>query len=197
MIVYRLTSPVGKCYIGVAKNLEDRFHVHKTSPYAVGQMIRKYGEENIQKETLLVGEPDYCYMIEARLIESLGTVSPRGYNLTAGGKGVRGHAPEVLERMGVAISAALRRPATRAKISQNATRQWSDPGMVERCRASNVETWADPALRERHGETMREINLRPEIREATSERTKKQHQDPAFREKLRAAVIASNKRRAK
>lgn len=196
MFVYELyCRPSGKSYIGVAKDVESRFKTHSRSQSAIGSAVRKYGPESFDKKVLFEGEPETCYAEEARLVRERETIAPQGYNLTEGGKGVRGHAPEVLTRMSAAVKASHSRPETKAKLSKSARHQWSDSETKERARATNVTTWSDPVKRQNHAELMRAINTRPEVRQQLSDKAKKQWTDPAFR--LRMSELMKQRNQAR
>lgn len=86
-VLYRLSSPSGKQYIGVtAGPLTTRMSVHRHSRTAIGSAVRKYKNE-IKQEILVVGEESYIYELEDRAISAFNTMAPSGYNLSRGGKG--------------------------------------------------------------------------------------------------------------
>lgn len=182
MYVYRLYCRRSrKSYIGVAKDVSARFAVHRKAKSAIGAALRKYGVRTFSIRVLFQGTPEDCYKKEVEYIARFRTVSPGGYNLTAGGEGVRGHAPEVLNKMSRNIARALRRPQTRLRLSDKAKAQWKDPDQLRRNREGNRRAWADPSRLAAHGERMREINSTPVLRSAASLRAKKQWADPEFR----------------
>lgn len=188
MYVYQLTSPNGKSYIGVAKDVLVRFRTHARSRHAIGKAIRKYGAENFKIEILLIAEPEVCYQFEIDLISRLNTLSPNGYNLVGGGKGIRQHSAEVLARMSASISAAHSRPEARALFSTNASKQWSDPDVLKRSIERNKKTWSDPAKRAEHSTLMKNVFKSPDVRKKFSSAAKRQWSDPTIRSKMQAAI---------
>ena len=96
-VLYRLTSPSNKQYIGIAKNsLQNRFSVHVAeaksgSMTALHKSIRKYGADAFIKEILVVSNYEYIRDLEIKAIEAFKTMSPNGYNLTIGGDGTNGY----------------------------------------------------------------------------------------------------------
>ena len=93
MFVYLITNLInGKRYIGqTSKSLEQRWYLHQHRPNckALHSAIKKYGADNFSIEILdsaptreLLGE------LEVEYIHRYCTISPNGYNLTAGGEGV-------------------------------------------------------------------------------------------------------------
>jgi group I intron endonuclease len=96
-VIYRLTSPSGKAYIGQTRNnVEKRWNAHRYQAneevmdkhYAIHKAIRKYGWENFTKEVMMVC--DYEWELnewEKIHIAEYNTLSPNGYNLTEGGWG--------------------------------------------------------------------------------------------------------------
>jgi group I intron endonuclease len=95
--LYKITSPSGKQYIGIAKNgLSSRWSIHvceakSGSNTALHRAIRKYGEVNFRKEVLVIASYEYIRDLECKAIESFNTFHPFGYNLTKGGDGTVGH----------------------------------------------------------------------------------------------------------
>ena len=88
-VVYRHTSPSGKCYIGLTKDYELRCMQHKNSNNvcaAFRNALEKYGWDNftheILEENLTLQEANDR---EKYFIEYHNSLSPNGYNLTTGG----------------------------------------------------------------------------------------------------------------
>ena len=95
--LYSLTSPSGHQYIGIAKDANKRWAVHKSaakttnSQSALYQAIRKYGFDSFEKKILVIGEFDYVKELEPKAIIAFNTKKPNGYNLTDGGDGTVGY----------------------------------------------------------------------------------------------------------
>lgn len=101
-IVYKLTDPEGRAYIGISgRTLAVRFKQHCKEAWAGSNLaihcgIRKYGSDGFKTEILT----ECVNQIEAKvceraLISAHGTYirSGRGYNLTIGGDGAEGWRP--------------------------------------------------------------------------------------------------------
>lgn len=95
-ILYKLTFPSGKAYIGVTRRrLSARMQDHRkraarsreNEKFAIYEAWRKHGEPTV--EILAVVENEDLAAAEIRAIEIFRTLSPQGYNLTLGGDGVR------------------------------------------------------------------------------------------------------------
>lgn len=100
MVVYSITNTInGKMYIGqTVQEVSRRFHRHRTGPYAIGNAIRKYGEENFKIDILFNSyDVDMLNEAEKELIASYDTMYPNGYNLMEGGQ-IR-MSPESIEKM--------------------------------------------------------------------------------------------------
>lgn len=94
--LYRLTSPSGKVYIGITKNVYTRWqqHVldaHRGSKCTLHKAIRKYGFDNFKKEILVTSTLSYVKEMEVKAIAAYSTMVPAGYNMTAGGDGTAGY----------------------------------------------------------------------------------------------------------
>lgn len=129
-VVYLITCNVnGKLYVGQTRELLwDRWRGHRNAALgapeqsykartAIGRAMRKYGVDCFVLSVLeICANPDDLDAREAYWIAALGTLRPRGYNLTAGGN----TSPRVPE-IGAAISAAnkgrVKTPEWRAKLS--------------------------------------------------------------------------------
>lgn len=125
--VYLLLSPVWKGYVGRTRTTADRrfrAHVYNTNHGATGAIhnaIRRYGSANI-KIVLLAHGISWVdsAAAEQKWIARLGTLTPNGYNLTAGGEG-KLQCPCSGETRAKIIAAKQGRPLspeTRARMSQ-------------------------------------------------------------------------------
>jgi group I intron endonuclease len=88
-LIYKLTSPSGKSYIGMTlRTIEQRMKEHNRSDskctYLV-HAITKYGSDNFTKEILWEGEDAQTPNIEREMISKHDTLTPNGYNLRSGG----------------------------------------------------------------------------------------------------------------
>lgn len=98
-VIYRLSFPNGKSYIGMTERTLDwrlRSHVycakrgHRSALYSA---IRMYGADAISAEILARGDSRADLQdLERRFIAEFNSRSPGGYNLTSGGDGApKGH----------------------------------------------------------------------------------------------------------
>ena len=103
-IIYCLTSPSGKKYIGqTRKSLEERIqgHLHSTECVALHHAIVKYGIDSFNKEVILVCNSEHLDYYEKRSIDLYRTLVPHGYNIRTGGSN-GSHCEESRERMRIA-----------------------------------------------------------------------------------------------
>jgi len=92
-IIYMVTSPSGKSYIGqTVRSFNERWSKHKTTALspepscrALAEAIKKYGEQNFNKQTLITCNDDELDKYEIEMIAKYNTMSPNGYNLREGG----------------------------------------------------------------------------------------------------------------
>jgi len=113
-LVYRVTSPSGKSYIGVTSNLNHRLRRHAKNRSHIGNSIRAYGIKNHVTEVLAVLPKEEAFALEQRAIEAFGTLAPNGMNLVSGGLGMQNPSAETRTKLSDAgrnIS-----PETRAKM---------------------------------------------------------------------------------
>lgn len=103
-IIYRITSPNGKSYIGQTKrSFEKRKQEHLKCPGScilLENAIKKYGDE-MEYEVLVEVNEIELDRYESGFIELYGTIEPNGYNIRSGGS-VSTHSDESRERMRVA-----------------------------------------------------------------------------------------------
>jgi group I intron endonuclease len=115
-------------YVGVSKNAPKRFLQHrlgKSSSKHIHHAIKKYGEENIVFEVVLIADKEYCLNIEKQLRPA----DKIGWNIVTGGG-----CPPVLRGERLALKGRLpwnkgkkMSLETRAKVSAAAKKQMSDP----------------------------------------------------------------------
>jgi group I intron endonuclease len=91
-VIYKLTSPTGRVYIGRTKNFEKRMGEHKnlsesaSSNYKIHQAIRKYGWDNFQKEILCEVSHKQAPIVEEQFIKAYNSFTD-GYNSSESGYG--------------------------------------------------------------------------------------------------------------
>lgn len=101
-IIYIVTGPSGKFYIGQTRNFINRKRQHEKckKPYKLANAIQKYGKDAFTWDIL-------CDMIPLRIIDRVeclyihayrSTQKDRGYNILPGGK-CSPHTAETLEKM--------------------------------------------------------------------------------------------------
>lgn len=107
-LIYRLTFPNGKSYIGQTVDFfEVRMTKHKSSSkhreisgcVALNAAIRKYGWTNVQKEILLYCDEKDLDMFESNMIKLYDTLIPNGYNLLSGGNSNKSQSSCTREKM--------------------------------------------------------------------------------------------------
>lgn len=190
--LYVLQSPTGKRYIGIStKTFEERWNVHQMRvkegrSQALQAAIRKYGAANITGWTLVIADNwDYLCELERRAIQTFGTLSPNGYNLTTGGEGVPGR---------VHTEAAAR------NMSAGQRRRFSDP--AERQRLAEQGRWQE-RLPEKAAEAHRKRSEKmktPDVRAKLSAAARKQFESEAGRARaveIGKAAMRDPARRAK
>jgi len=115
-IIYKLTFPNGKIYIGITtESLSRRVQRHinyarKNRPYALSAAIRKYGEKSFTAEHIASTKTvDDLVHVERILIKQYGSICPNGYNMTGGGEGSYCIKPSVEKRRKISESLSGRK----------------------------------------------------------------------------------------
>ena len=91
-VIYKISSPKGKVYIGRTNNFDGRMAEHKCNAFtkksknSLHKAIRKYGWDNMKREILVEIEPTQSQKIEEEFILAYDSVK-RGYNDTYNGGG--------------------------------------------------------------------------------------------------------------
>lgn len=83
-VVYKITSPKGKIYIGVSIQLHIRIARHKRTDSYVGRAFRKY-KDGMSVEVIYEGSIEDCYELEELIVDKEFTESEDTYNLALGG----------------------------------------------------------------------------------------------------------------
>jgi group I intron endonuclease len=167
--LYKITSTLnGMQYIGVTVNPKKRWNSHCRPAKSAGLLLKnailKHGKENFKMEILFQAPQAYCYEMEPKLIEAYQTLSPSGYNLTAGGMGSLGlvgekngcygrsgelhpnfgkkgyrsgvsHTKETKEKMSVKRVGKKHSPETIEKIRAGTKRRFANPDEVARMKS--------------------------------------------------------------
>ena len=114
-LIYRLSFPNGKSYIGQTVGFfEVRMTKHKsasknretTGCRYLNAAIRKHGWQSVTKEILLYCDADQLDSFESKMIDTYNTLHPQGYNLLSGGNSNKTHSCDTKEKM---CLAAIRR----------------------------------------------------------------------------------------
>jgi group I intron endonuclease len=110
-VIYKISSPKGKVYIGRTKNFNGRMAEHKhnaltkNAMYPIHKAIRKYGWDNMTKEIICEVEASQAQKLEEEFILAYDAVK-KGYNSTyaGGGGNMFKDNPELLEKLRKTLS---------------------------------------------------------------------------------------------
>jgi group I intron endonuclease len=105
-VIYKITSPTGKVYIGRTKNYKGRMYEHyyialkEKSEYALYKAIQKYGWDNFTKEIICEVSKEEASVVEEKYIKEYDAVKS-GYNNTYAGSGgdMFTDNPELLQKL--------------------------------------------------------------------------------------------------
>ena len=166
-VVYLLTFPNGKKYVGITNNFERRMRQHKHSAttsivtplYAA---IRKYGFDSITSTIVHRGSRSSAAHIEIATIRVMNLRDRQyGYNLTRGGDLSPTHTPEILAKLIITLNrpdvkirrkaaqrAAFARPEVKAASAERMRRRWQDPVYREKMSAMSAINMARPEIQD-------------------------------------------------
>ena len=189
-IIYKITSPSGKAYIGKTEGtLQHRITIHKgpgSKCPAIRRAFAKYGEERMKVEVLKsVQDQDLDYW-EVRLIREHGTYGPGGYNLTPGGEAIPLKCPEVVAKM----KATMARPEVKAKLSMAQKHNHAKPGAREKRSKALKAAHARPETKQVVKAAWKIAQNRHDVKQKQRVAQRKAHKDPA----IHAARMAGLKR---
>lgn len=178
-VVYLLTFPNGKRYVGKTNDWKRRWRGHKHgarygSRMPVHSAMRKYGFDSVKVEFVaFASNRDELIQLEKEQIALLNTQSPVGYNLTTGGEGNCDPSLETRRRMSEAGRGRKKTESHRRKI-------------------------AEASSRHRHSaETRAKLSAIAKARHAADPKLSSYVRSFVDKERLRLAISESNKRRAK
>jgi len=122
-IVYLLTAPSGKRYVGQAHDIKERIGHYRRgkckNQRALHAAITKYGWESFSVSVIAHGIQTQSALdaTERAFIALLGTLSPGGYNLKQGGCGGGKHCAETKAMLAAISTGRKQSPEARAKLS--------------------------------------------------------------------------------
>lgn len=187
-IIYKITSPSGKSYIGQTKQLarirlNDYKNLSCTSQPKIYAAIKKYGWENMKKEVLCecssqeeLNEKEKFYIKEFNSWK-------RGYNCDAGGIG-HAHPEELRKKMSIAMSGEGNH-----MHNNNRTEKQREEHRLKLIGRKMPDWFADNQRENMRKQRMRDGPLytgpaSEESKKAVSEKQKKKWSDPEYRKKM-------------
>jgi group I intron endonuclease len=197
--LYRITSPSGKCYLGItSKTAAERWtaHLQRTREgrsQALQKAIVKYGADAFTVETLVIADKwDYLCDLERKAIAAFNTKAPHGYNLTDGGEGIVGrvHTETASKNMSAGQLKRQRKPEEIERLRALAAQYWdSDAGRAKKEAAKAAAQAKKPPLlsKEEKSRRIREALKRPDIAAKVSQCAAKRAADPEWRKKISAS----------
>jgi len=140
-VIYKLTSPSGKSYIGQTCNFRMRCHQHKYSGShctRLSSAIKKYGFDSFIHQILESGLSDeQANDLEEKYIKEHKTLHPNGYNLTSGGMTSR-HSDESKKLISLAQKGRVKSELERRKISESNRGKVQSDETKEKKRIANI-----------------------------------------------------------
>lgn len=187
--LYRLTSPSGRCYFGIAKNVRKRWQEHAADArngkgYVLHAAIRKYGFENFKKEIMVAASFSYVKDLEVKAIAAYNS-RVNGYNLTDGGDGTRNIvvSPERRRKTALSNLGKKRSEETRLKIS-NALKGRKLPESVKsKIGAASAAVPRNESWKANISKSKKGVPSTEEAKKIRSESQRLKWKDPEYRAK--------------
>lgn len=151
-VIYLLIDGTNdKEYVGqTIRTFEERFKGHLHGDQYVDRVIRKRGADMFATAILKVcysqEELDYW---ERHFIKYRNTMAPNGYNVTAGGEGLRDfhHTEETKAKISATMTGTKQTDEHRANSSAAQQKRYEDPAEHEKASAAQRKRYEDPAER--------------------------------------------------
>jgi group I intron endonuclease len=175
-VIYKITSPSGKAYVGQSINFHGRMNKHKnllTNCPGIRNAVAKYGWRNMKVEVLAVCKESELDALEVEAIKVHNTLKPHGYNMLKGGDANPIKDPAIYARVlamhkSGEIKARQKKgftAAVRARISAERHARWSRKTEKEReghraqlasvCKQGNTASQSEEAKRRARETRMR------------------------------------------
>jgi hypothetical protein len=158
MIVYKLTFPNGKSYIGqTVRDLQTRIGQHGAAAKA-GSLLavhcawRKHGEPTAEV-VATCESTDELHRAEIDAIKRCGTLAPGGYNLGYGGETAPSKNPEVAAKIAAKAKGRRVSDAVKARLTERSAANWQTEGYREKVAAGVARAWT-PERRAAAGERL-------------------------------------------
>lgn len=197
-ILYLLTFSSGKKYVGqTTRTLKRRIQAHrnaagKGSPLAVHLAWAKHGEPMVE----VLGEYDTQEALSAAeiaAIQSWGTLSPNGYNISYGGDTAPSKNPEVKKKISATSKGRKFSQEVKEKMATLSRSHWQDPDYRAKVLAGVAESWTDEKRAERSVISKTAWAKRKAdgwtMPESTKEKLRQKKASPETLEKMRLANL--------
>src|SRR3989338_3625965 len=128
-IIYKITSPAGKCYVGQtlytansrwSEHVYEAFFRKVEHSILLNRAIRKYGKDKFKVETLLIVNSDTQLtldVLELYFILKCNAIKPHGYNIKFGAGSVCRHTEETRQKISVALKGIPKSIIMRQRLS--------------------------------------------------------------------------------
>lgn len=140
LVIYKLTSPSGKSYIGQTRNFRMRCNEHKSSKHCtrLTSAIKKYGFNSFTHQILESGLTiDQANILEEKYIKEHSTIHPNGYNLASGGMSSR-HNEDTKKLISSIQKGRIKSEEERRKISESNKGKKVSDEQKEKARIANI-----------------------------------------------------------
>jgi len=129
--LYKITNnTTGEYYVGKHNGVDQTDHrgnLYWGSGDRIKKQVNKYGAENFTYKILVIGNTDYIFELENKIVTvSLIESDEKCLNLRVGGEGFTEHTKSALDKMSKSLKAVYSKPEARKKVSDGVKKYFAN-----------------------------------------------------------------------
>ena len=135
--LYKITNnTTGEYYVGKHNGVDQTDHrgnLYWGSGDRIKKQVKKYGTENFTYKILVIGETDYIYELEKKMVTvNLIESDEKCLNLRVGGEGFTEHTKSAIDKMSKSLKTVYSKPEARKKVSDGVKKYFANnPHVIE------------------------------------------------------------------
>jgi len=189
--LYKITNnTTGEYYVGKHNGVDQVDHkgnLYWGSGDRIKRQVKKYGTENFTYNILVIGNTDYIYELEKKIVTvSLIESDEKCLNLRVGGEGFAEHTKSAIDKMSKSLKAVYSKPEARKKVSDGVKKYFANnphiiEGIAEKLRGRKASEETKQILSK--AQKLKYIN-HPEIKEKISKAMKGRNISEEHKQKI-------------